>query len=255
LSEASGDIVFLADQDDVWRSTKIERVLREFERTPAPLLVYSDLDLVDEALRPLGSTLWRLLRFDPSTHGGLQGAAGLALALNRGNLFCGCSMAVSKQFLEVALPIPAGFPHDLWLGVLAVAADRVSLISEPLMQYRQHGAQTSGAKRPGLRAKIAKRWKGLQYFRGPKHYDRWALEHELVLARIEAHNLGNPDVHRALQDKLAYLRAQTQIQRAPLPKRMPLLYRELRSGRYARFGLGWKNLVVDLLPRGPRALR
>jgi hypothetical protein len=173
----------------------------------------------------------------------------LALALNRGNLFCGCSMAVSREFLNVLLPIPAGFPHDLWIGVLAVAADRVALIKEPLMQYRQHAAQTSGAKKPGWRALIAKRWKALQYFRGPKHYDRWALEHELLLDRVETHNLGESSVRLALRDKLSYLQAQARIQRASLPGRVPLLYQEVRSGRYARFGLGWKNLVVDILPR------
>jgi glycosyltransferase involved in cell wall biosynthesis len=249
LAQATGDLIFLSDQDDVWAADKIERFMAAFAAHPDALLVYGDSELVDESLSPLGNTLWQLLAFDRSEQAKLLGPEGFDLALRRGNLFCGCSMAIRKSFRDLLLPMPPGFPHDLWIGTIAAALGRIALVEQPTMQYRQHAQQTSGRKLPGPLNRLKRRYDSLKYWKSLAHYERWALEHRLVrdrLREITEFPLA-PAVFQTLDDKLAYLSAQAEVRRRVLPRRVPILYREWASGRYARFGRGWKSLLIDLL--------
>uniref|UniRef100_UPI00256EAAC0 glycosyltransferase n=1 Tax=Faecalibaculum rodentium TaxID=1702221 RepID=UPI00256EAAC0 len=52
LIAASGDYIFLADQDDIWHSKKKERILGVLKQDAA-LLVVHDCRIVDEALNEL----------------------------------------------------------------------------------------------------------------------------------------------------------------------------------------------------------
>src|SRR5437879_6214343 len=47
-----GEVIALADQDDVWSSIKLERLIAAFESDPNLGLVFSDAQLVDECLLP-----------------------------------------------------------------------------------------------------------------------------------------------------------------------------------------------------------
>src|SRR3982751_1684084 len=49
----SGDVIALSDQDDVWRSDKLQLIEEAFGRSPSAGLVFSDAELVDENLQPL----------------------------------------------------------------------------------------------------------------------------------------------------------------------------------------------------------
>jgi len=184
LSQATGDLIFLSDQDDVWAADKIERFVAAFEARPESLLVYGDSELVDESLTPLGNTLWQLLAFDRTEQARLLGPEGFDLTLRRGNLFCGCSMAIRKSFRDRLLPMPPGFPHDLWIGMLAAALGRIALVDRPTMQYRQHAQQTSGRKLPGPLNQLKRRYDSLKYWKSLAHYERWSLEHRLVRDRL-----------------------------------------------------------------------
>ncbi len=59
LSRASGSVIFLSDQDDIWMPGKVEKVLRAFESNPNAALVVSDALLVDEANNPLGASYYQ----------------------------------------------------------------------------------------------------------------------------------------------------------------------------------------------------
>ena len=47
LREARGEIIFLADQDDIWRADKVEKFLQEFKADPRLTVVMSDLVMID----------------------------------------------------------------------------------------------------------------------------------------------------------------------------------------------------------------
>ncbi len=60
----SGDVIALSDQDDVWRSDKLELIEAAFTNAPAAGLVFSDAELVDENLKSLDRRMWDAIGFD-----------------------------------------------------------------------------------------------------------------------------------------------------------------------------------------------
>jgi glycosyltransferase involved in cell wall biosynthesis len=62
IGRCTGDIIFLCDQDDVWRSDKLARIEETFKSNPGPGLVFSDAEVVDEDLQKvalLGGRFWQ----------------------------------------------------------------------------------------------------------------------------------------------------------------------------------------------------
>ena len=61
LRAASGDLIALCDQDDVWHPDRVSRAVAEFSARPELDLVAAEARLVDDAGAPLGSTLFETL--------------------------------------------------------------------------------------------------------------------------------------------------------------------------------------------------
>jgi glycosyltransferase involved in cell wall biosynthesis len=136
LSLAQHDIVFLCDQDDVWLPGKREAVVQAFNASPRALVVVSDAQLIDaQGVLTAPSFM--------ATRGGFRGGLWSTLWRNR---YLGCAMAVRRELLRMALPIPHRAPmHDMWLGVLGRLCGRVQYIPMPLLSYRRHGGNVSPA--------------------------------------------------------------------------------------------------------------
>ncbi|RHX73030.1 glycosyltransferase [Lactiplantibacillus plantarum] len=47
LRVSSGDIVFLSDQDDIWKKDKIEQYLNSFQNNPSVAVVHGEIDIVE----------------------------------------------------------------------------------------------------------------------------------------------------------------------------------------------------------------
>lgn len=130
LSRASGDYIFLADQDDVWLPNKVEVMLARLRDTD---LVVCDCKVVDGQLNVLHPSFFALRNSGP----------GLARNLLR-NSYLGCCIALRKRLLKHALPFPSHLPmHDWWLGLIAETFGSVAFIDQPLMLYRRHGGNVS----------------------------------------------------------------------------------------------------------------
>jgi glycosyltransferase involved in cell wall biosynthesis len=246
LRLAQGDLIFCSDQDDVCLPTKVEVFRNALEQAENPGLLYSDCNLVDASLKFLGMTMWQSLGITQDIQKVLTGPQGFEYTLRRANLYCGQSMAITSTLRDKVLPI--GFTYDAWIPSVAAALGCVVLIPQPLVHYRQHTAQTSGNKAPTLSNLLKRRWRGVNMFRDPGFYTRWISEYGLLQRRLL--EIGGVDAVnlQALEDKLLYLTAALAMRQQPLPSRLPLLAREISSGRYSRFAHGWKSMVVDLLP-------
>jgi rhamnosyltransferase len=148
LAEAAGldpHCVFLADQDDVWVEEKLERQLEALVRAEerlgpeVPILVHSDLRVVDDRLRPIHRSFLRY-------QSGLATPAGLTLhTLLAQNLVTGAATAVNRALLRVTLPLPDVVMHDWWLAQCAAAAGTIISLPDALVLYRQHAANVVGA--------------------------------------------------------------------------------------------------------------
>lgn len=132
ISLASGDVIFLADQDDVWLEGRVGKMLAALAQAQ---LVVCNARFTDEHLQPLATTLFSL-------RGGKQGF----IANLYKSRYLGACMAFKSEILPKLLPFPvrrALCPHDLWITLVAELYYKVTLIDEPLMLYRRHGANAS----------------------------------------------------------------------------------------------------------------
>ena len=137
---SSKEIIFLCDQDDVWLPGKRAAFVDAFERDPRTLVVVSDAQLIDASGSVTAPSFM-------ATRGGFRGGILSTLVRNR---YLGCAMALRRELLFAALPIPRWVPmHDMWLGALGSILGRVHYIPVPLMQYRRHGGNVSPSRRQG----------------------------------------------------------------------------------------------------------
>ena len=136
LRSATGTILFLSDDDDVWAPTKVEKVLREFERHPDAQVVASRVALIDErgARLPDGRV---------NRYGAFQSGFWSNVIKNH---YQGSAMAIRASFLGQVLPFPRDklFLHDVWIGTRNEAhGGKTVFIHEPLVYYRRHAQNAS----------------------------------------------------------------------------------------------------------------
>ena len=150
LVEAAADRIMLCDQDDIWLPEKIEKTLQRFDELEGrygretPLLLHTDLRVVDQDLSLVAASLWRYQKCDP------EGGRRLNRLLLQ-NAATGCTMAINRSLRDLALPIPAeARMHDWWLALTAAAFGRIEVLPESTVLYRQHGANVAGAHRWGV---------------------------------------------------------------------------------------------------------
>lgn len=130
ISNSVGDIIFLADQDDVWMPNKLALMERELESS---VLVLSDCVVTDAGLNVVNDSYFKL-------NGSVPGI----LHNLRRNSYLGCCMAFRRSLLHRALPFPKSLvPHDIWLGLMAEAEGRVSFLAVPTLFYRRHSSNLS----------------------------------------------------------------------------------------------------------------
>ena len=136
FSEASGDVIFLCDQDDLWMDNKVEKVLATFKENPQVDVVVHDAKIVDVQGESCNNLFYSDRPFSSSVTKNL--------IMNR---FHGCCMAARKSFLRTCQPFPDNTPmHDWWLGLKACRTTKCSFIDEPLIKYRIHGKNLTGQK-------------------------------------------------------------------------------------------------------------
>ncbi len=132
-----GAYIALSDQDDVWKPQKLQigfRQLEAIDQQETPAIVYHDLSLVDEQLKLLHPSFWKVLNVIPAKE--------TFRSLLFGNIITGCTVmmndAMRRQFC--AIPNDDHVPmHDAWMGLIAFGFGRHVAIPEPLVLYRQHG--------------------------------------------------------------------------------------------------------------------
>lgn len=141
LRSATGNILFLADDDDLWAPAKVERVLKEFAAHPEAQVVASRVALIDEWGDELADArVNRYGRFVPGFWRNIFK-----------NHYQGSAMAIRAGFLGEVLPFPRGklFLHDAWIGTCNEArGGKTAFIDEPLVYYRRHSGNAS--QRHGL---------------------------------------------------------------------------------------------------------
>ena len=147
IRAASGRIIFLSDQDDLWAPRKVATILEGFRSNPDVSLIASDVALIDADDNLIAESYFR-------PRGGFR--AGLWANLIR-NRFGGCTMAFRSEVIGEILPLPHRYDvlHDLWIGVRCSLSGRKTLfIPDPLVYNRRHSSTATGQKRLTLARRI-----------------------------------------------------------------------------------------------------
>lgn len=142
LQEVDSDYYMFCDQDDIWLPTKVEKTLarmKEFEGT-APVLVATDLKVVDEQLSPIKDSFNADLKID--------------VFRKHPELICvrhvvtGCTMMFNRAAKEASLPMsPRATMHDEWVALsVHFKGGTISILDEATILYRQHTSNTLGAE-------------------------------------------------------------------------------------------------------------
>lgn len=145
------DYVSYCDQDDVWLPHKVAASLQRMRAAEArygracPLLVHTDMEIVDADLKRTHPSHWRHICGDPRRR------ALKELLLEYGA--AGCALTINRALRELALPFPAeAVSHDRWLVLVAAGLGRIEYIAEPSVLYRQHPANASSRRDRGMLA-------------------------------------------------------------------------------------------------------
>ena len=126
LKEAKGDYIFLADQDDVWKTNKVEVCMKWLQKYDC---VVSDAQVTDSNLNPLYPSLYAIM----------QVRQGHIYNTVWKNGYTGCCMAFRRNILEASLPFPKDIPmHDIWIGNVAAYKYNVKFIPDKLILFRRH---------------------------------------------------------------------------------------------------------------------
>jgi glycosyltransferase involved in cell wall biosynthesis len=130
IKRTQNEIIFLSDQDDIWKPEKVETVKSYYKKNPHIKMIMSDITVVDNELTP---TIESFYEYRGSRSGVIKNIIK--------NSYIGCAMSFRKELKAEILPIPRNVPmHDMWIGLVADSSKAALLIPEKLIYYRRHNA-------------------------------------------------------------------------------------------------------------------
>jgi glycosyltransferase involved in cell wall biosynthesis len=132
MAPREAELVALADQDDVWRLDKFERLVGVLTGAPDAILAYSDMRVVDADGHVVSETFWYV------SENNYEDIATLAIV----NTIFGVASLFRRELLELVLPLPPAFSdqhyHDHWIALCARAAGEIAYLDEPTYDYVRH---------------------------------------------------------------------------------------------------------------------
>lgn len=235
----SGELIAPSDQDDVWLPAKLERCAAQLESDSGASVVFSDAQVVDETLLPVGHTLWQAVRFSAAEQARVRSGDALPVLL-RHQVVTGTAMMFRAALKPLVMPIDRGWIHDGWIAMLAAATSRLIPIAEPLLLYRQHEANVIGARRRG--------W--LSLLRQARRPAGGGLEASAARFRAVRERLAqrgaSDEAVRQLDDAIHHHDVRMGLA-VPRWRRLVPVLRESLSGRYQRYSRGVESIAQDLI--------
>ena len=184
VKNTDADYFMFCDQDDIWKSDKIEKTIdtmKELEKTNSdlPLLVHTDLEVVDEKLNVLNKSFWKYEKRDPSLN-----------SINRlimQSTVTGCTMMINRKLAELSFPVSENsIMHDWWISMVASSFGKIAYLEESTISYRQHSSNDTGSKKFGLNLILKKAINFLFYDELYKHLDRNINQAKFFLNQYES---------------------------------------------------------------------
>jgi glycosyltransferase involved in cell wall biosynthesis len=235
---ARGGLIALCDQDDRWAPTKVERLSLALEENHFLGGVFSDANLIDGDGRQMGLRLFARHKFTAAKQGDFLGCP--TATLLKHDVVTGATLMFRATIRRYCSPIPASWVHDGWLAWMIALHSRLSLVTEPLIDYRIHAGQqlgvSSASSTQGAHAETETR---------RQFYKRVARQFEDLLQRVLAEGWNENDVLIGkIRGKIAFLKRQSTLSPSLGVRTLQMMTQLPHYMHYAR-GLG--SLRSDLL--------
>ena len=140
------DYIMLCDQDDIWLPDKIEKSLskiKEIEQASdptTPVMVHTNLTVVSEDMNVIASSYEKMSNKDFE-----KTSLNFVVAMNNA---AGCTIIYNRVLADLIQAEPEfSVMHDWWVSLIASAFGRIGVIHLPMVYYRQHKDNESGAKK------------------------------------------------------------------------------------------------------------
>lgn len=245
LKHTSGDYVFLADQDDIWMPDKVKKTIGVFQEHPEIELVITNGIQIDAAGKPLDSV------FHPAFTGWETGKVSQVKYFAYSVYNClalGMCMCFSRSLFDSIFPFPETktgrlslMGHDMWIAFCGMKNDSIFYLSDILVQYRIHGANTSQPQVLSFRTKFQKYLKTSYIL----PLDRYSLM-KSILAQLNPEDPAHAGAIRAAQTILTSYSKQLQaINKNPIYGSYELLRLYRTNTLYQSNGI--KFLALQLL--------
>lgn len=239
----SGDIIALADQDDIWLPDKLRLFEREFMKDESIGSVFSNALIVDENLTPLNYTMWDVVGITKRKFKRLRKGRIFNCVLNQ-FLTTGATMAFRSKFKRHINPIPHSWFHDAWISLIVSSMSQIKPIPVSLILYRQHQSNQIGGKKrtPSHLLKKVLETNRTDYYQKELSRYRTAFERLQQIGGI------NNQIIEMVENKIKHLELR---QRLPENRaaRLPFVTKELLLLGYHMYSRGPEIALQDLLFR------
>lgn len=156
LQDSTAPYVMTCDHDDVWLPNKIEQTMKKMKELEnewgieLPLLVHTDLQVVDENLRVISPSMMKSQNLNPKSNS-------LRDFIVQ-NHVTGCTMMLNRALVNAVHRLPEdALMHDWWFSLVAAAFGAIGFVEQPTILYRQHSGNQVGAKSVSQISFLAKR--------------------------------------------------------------------------------------------------
>ncbi|EHJ57182.1 hypothetical protein HMPREF9318_00679 [Streptococcus urinalis FB127-CNA-2] len=139
LKYDKADFYFFSDQDDIWLPEKVQLTLEAIRNQvqDKPVLVYTDLKVVDQNLNVLHESMIKTQSDHANTH--------LVEELTE-NTVTGGTMMINHALAKLWENQPNILMHDWFLAIIAAAKGELIFLQVPTELYRQHANNVLGAR-------------------------------------------------------------------------------------------------------------
>ncbi|HEY1921764.1 MAG TPA: glycosyltransferase [Tepidisphaeraceae bacterium] len=246
ISLCTGQIIFLCDQDDVWRDDKVAKLVARFD-DPEIGLAFSNAEVVRKDLSPAGYDLWQSIWFNAAEQERVRSENTLPVLL-RHSVAAGSTLAFRASYVPMILPIP-DLPHchDIWITLLIACVGKIHPLNENLVRHRLHSANTVGMQNHNLLSQIKMaKWQinsGAFKYAGDLH--EAALDRLRQFAAKDSRFDRNAEL---LAEKIRHSRLRQDMPKSWLHRLRPIAD-ELRAGNYGKYSYGLKSVLQDLFLR------
>lgn len=147
LSNVEAEYYMFCDQDDYWKKDKIQITLDFMKNTQLkekklPILVFSDLEVVDSSLNIKMGSMNKIQKLNPDKV--------LVKDLLCQNNITGCTIMINFDLRQLSLKVKDYskiIMHDWWIALVASRYGKIVYCNQKLILYRQHPNNNIGAKK------------------------------------------------------------------------------------------------------------